>query len=282
MWHLGLQSNNRAFWLSKNHFSNDIRVVGVLDNSEHETFYLFSPHFSYMTDEEYEKAYFRAIAMVRLINGCILLNNNYLLYPDDHLTDFPESYSRMVRGSIVSGKSLMEYEQFINPFDDLNINDIKGGTYFIRCLTLVRKNSTVRRVIGLLYLYYRDNLYSLVNSYKIYEIILGDLEIPKNKKDYKAMHNTLDFETKRYLDYFIIGNFTHYANTLVNSTGNEVTGIFSRHGYNSNTYDGNPIDFNELDYNLKNLINRWLCLKIKEEFNEIYDEIYEPTNHISF
>lgn len=265
MWHLGLQNNNMVYSLARKQFSDDIKIMYLTDNSEHETYYLISPHFSDLPDEEYEKAYYKALSFVRLINGCLLLEGDSLLVSNNYLTYFEDSYNTMQKGKEVHGRSLLEYNQLVDPYENIQIKDIESTSYLANCLILVKNDDKVRRVIGLLYLYHRDNLYLLVNAYKIYEIICADLGIERKEKLYKKMRDSLPYDLAQYLNYFILGDFTHYANTLENSNGKEVTGIFSRHGQSKEVYDKKPLDTNELDLNLRNLINVWLRIKIKEQ-----------------
>lgn len=69
LWHLGLLDNDIAYTLARLHFSDDIKVMYLTDNSEHESYYLISPHFCDLPEEEYEKAYYKALSFVRLINA---------------------------------------------------------------------------------------------------------------------------------------------------------------------------------------------------------------------
>lgn len=278
MWHLGLTNNNKTYSLARQRFSSDIDIMYLTDNSEHETYYLISPHFSDLPEEDYEKAYYKALSFVRLINGCLLLTGDYLLQADNYLTNFDDSYTALRRGKEVYGRSLIEYEQIVNPFENIQIEDLESNSYLANCLTMVKHNQKVRRVIGLLYLYHRDNLYLLVNAYKIYEIILADLSIQRNAKEYKKIRTTLSKEILPYLDYFILGDFTHYANTTTSSDGTEVTGIFSRHGESEKVYNKNPIDLKELDFNLRNLINSWLSIKIENQIGKVLKVEYQRSD----
>lgn len=278
MWHLGLTNNNKTYSLARQRFSSDIDIMYLTDNSEHETYYLISPHYSDLPEEDYEKAYYKALSFVRLINGCLLLTGDYLLQADNYLTNFDDSYTALRRGKEVYGRSLIEYEQIVNPFENIQIEDLESNSYLANCLTMVKHNQKVRRVIGLLYLYHRDNLYLLVNAYKIYEIILADLSIQRNAKEYKKIRTTLSKEILPYLDYFILGDFTHYANTTASSDGTEVTGIFSRHGESEKVYNKNPIDLKELDFNLRNLINSWLSIKIENQIGKVLKVEYQRSD----
>ncbi|UZM97895.1 hypothetical protein OL548_23595 [Lysinibacillus sp. MHQ-1] len=56
MWHLGLTNNNKTYSLARQRFSSDIDIMYLTDNSEHETYYLISPHFSDLPEEDYEKS----------------------------------------------------------------------------------------------------------------------------------------------------------------------------------------------------------------------------------
>lgn len=276
MWHLRLEDNNITYSLARQNFSNDISIIGLTDNSEHETFYLTSPHFSDLPIEEYEKAYYKALSFLRLINGCLLLKDDYLLHAaDNRLTHFDDSYNAMRKGKEVYSRSLIEYEQLVNPFENLQIEDLESKSYLANCLTMVKNDQTVRRVIGLLYLYHRDNLYLLINAYKIYELIFADLGIERKEKSYKKMRNDLSPELLPYLDYFLLGDFKHYANTVASSDGTEMSGIFSRHGQSKDVYDKKPIDIKEFDLKLRNLINKWLSIKIENQIGVVHKEDYQ-------
>lgn len=277
MWHLRLTTNNITHSLSRQNISKDILIKYLTDYSEHETYYLISPHFSDLPEEEYEKAYYKALSFVRLINGCLLLIGDNLLVAENCLCDFDDSDRLIRKGTEVYGRNLLEYEQLVNPFDkNIQRENLESNSYLTNCLTMVKNDEKVRRVIGLLYLYHKDNLYLLVNAYKVYEIICADLGIPREKKSYKKIRNDLATpDMLPYLDYFILGNFTHYANTITSSDGTEVSGLFSRHGQSKQVYDENPLDLNELDLNLRNLINTWLSIKIENYIGVVHKEKYE-------
>lgn len=80
------------------------------------------------------------------------------------------------------------------------------------------------------------------------------------------------------MNYFIFGDFTHYANTIEDSSGTEVAGIFSRHGQSTKVYNKEPLNLKELDLNLRNLITAWLSVKIKKQLGVSHNEKYQNRN----
>lgn len=122
----------------------------------------------------------------------LLVADNYLIYFDDLYNDV------LYRGKEVSGRSLMEYEQLVDPYENIQIKDLNSKFYLTNCLSMVKNDEKVKRVIGLLYLYHQDNLYLLVNAYKIYEIICADLGIERKEKPYKEMRSNLPEDLAQY------------------------------------------------------------------------------------
>ena len=189
--------NSIAYGLARQSFSYDIGIMYLNDSSEKETYYLVSPHFSDLPKEEYEKAYYKALSFVRLINGCLLLEGDSLLVPDHYLTIFDASYKTMHKENELHGRSLLEYAQLVDPYEKIQIKDLESTSYLANCLTLVKTDDKVRRVIGLLYLYHRDNLYQAVKWKKISANPVKDADPPSVK--YEKMNIWSQDEIQQFL-----------------------------------------------------------------------------------
>src|SRR5690606_28565823 len=135
--------------------------------------------------EDSELAYYRAKALINLVNGCLLLNDNLILGFENEIL--------WIENDVILGgfrrnyqSDIAEYEELVNPFvTDLSVRKHSRPSYMRECLLLVKEEPIVRQSILCLLLSKQDALYFLTNVYKIYENIFMDLGIPKNAGSYK-------------------------------------------------------------------------------------------------
>lgn len=272
MWCLSV-SSSLAFSMSRTSFSDDFYIFSTFNYSEEESFYFGSPHLNEIPKEDSELAYYRAKALINLVNGCLLLDANLILGFENEILWIEND---IIRGGFRMNyqSDIREYEELVNPFvTDLSVREHSRPSYMRECLLLVKEEPIVRQSILCLLLSKQDALYFLTNVYKIYENIFMDLGIPKNAGSYKANHQNLfpaGSGLREHLDYFLLGNFAQYVNSV------EGSGILSRHGHSNTPYrDREPLDLKEIDVKIRNLINCWLQKKIEERFNISYNFRFE-------
>lgn len=269
MWGLHIQSS-MGFSMARQSFSNDLYIFSTVDYSESETYFLGSPHLDSIAESDSDQAFYRAKALIRLLNGCLLLSGDLTFSYDENIC-FISSNRAVTSYSIrKNGLNIVEYEELVNPFDsDIEIKEIAEECYFRDCIILAKENPLIRQAIVFLVLSKMDVLYFLTNTYKIFEIIFSDLNIPQNKKTYKnKLRENFPEGIRTYLDFFMMGDFKHYVNS------EKGAGILSRHGSTNDPYHKDPINLKDIDFNIRNLINHWLRIKMKERFGYYYTVEY--------
>ncbi len=276
MWLLEVFSSGISKSLSMNaskHFSVQVES----DFSEHEHFYFSSPYLDTIDVGDSNLAFFRAKAMIRILNGILELNgqpvvafnSDRILFSlngekkSSHRTDF---------------NSQLEYEALQNPFEigtlqpvifnfTPKVNDTKVDV--VDLFDLAYKEDLVRESLILFSLSKIEPLYSLMNTAKIVETIEFDLGIPSKGGERKNKINELKGVGNEGLseDFWIAhnffnkkapGSFFHFINTRDGS------GIFARHGATSQKYDSKLpiISFEEIEYNIRILIYEWANYKL--------------------
>lgn len=275
MWGLQLYSSMGMGFSTKS-FSDDLYVFRISDYSEHETFYLGSPHLDDIPLEQSDLAYYRSKAFMRILNGCLLLSNNSIFDFGDEIRIFEENGDSRRVHFRKSDFTIMEYEELINPFTDKEIIDTRAGKSPLRdCLILAKEDPIVRQSIICLSLANLDALYFLTNIYKIYENVFLDINIPKNSQS-REFRNFCD-ENPEFAPYlkFFVEKFAHYANSEKGS------GILSRHGNGRSEYEGDPLDFGDIDFNARQLMNYWLRLKMADRFGYYFKLEYKKPVQIA-
>ncbi|MBP3950354.1 hypothetical protein [Bacillus suaedae] len=269
MWYLPIQSNMLNS-LAINNFSDDISIVGDYDvTGEVELYYLTSPHLKEYDLENHELAYYRAKALIRLLNSIILLTNNYAIDYNSRIL-FEDKHGIRPVPPRKNDFTIVEYNQLFSPFSNLMFEQSStlSTNYIGDFISLAKEEDIVLETLMFFSLSTLDVLYFFINVYKIYENITYNLEIPKNKNAYNKIRDNLDPDLRKYLDFFLLGSFSQFANSK------EGTGIFSRHGESHVPYDKEALDFNEIDYNIRNLIIAWLNDKLRAKKGRYYKITY--------
>ncbi|MDF1995800.1 hypothetical protein [Peribacillus frigoritolerans] len=272
MWGLYVQSS-MSFSMARKSFSNDLYIFSTFDNSEHETYFLGSPHLDSIAESDSDQAYYRAKALIRLLNGCLLLRGDLTFTYDEDICFFRPNSVIKAYSNRKNDLSIVEYEELVNPFgSNVEVKEQAEQSYLRDCLILAKENPLIRQTIVFLVLSKLDALYFLTNTFKIYEIILSDLGINKNKATYKReLQNNFPEGIRKYIDFFLLGNFKEYVNS------EKGAGILSRHVSTNQPYDKAPLDLEEIDSNIRNFINHWLRIKMQERFGYYYTVEYKPS-----
>lgn len=257
--------------LSSNHFN----FITFWDYSEHETYYFSSPHLSNIPTSEPSLAFFRAKALLRILNGILMLNNQPQIVFDSTSIEIYKNYD-LVSSHFITHDSQLEYKELQNPF----LKNLEA-TYNKKQLAYNQKDSKVdffdlayqedliKEVFILFSLSKVNSLYVLTNTSKIVETIEYDLGIPQKgnlrKQKIKTLKDELNDDFWSAFDFFNskeTGGFSHFVNTRDGS------GIFARHGATKETYKdkkGNHlpiISFKKIEANIKILISEWANYKL--------------------
>lgn len=261
--------------LSSNHFN----VITFWDYSEHETYYFSSPHLSNIPTSEPSLAFFRAKALLRILNGILMLDNQPQIVFDPTSIDIYKNYD-LVSSYPITHDSQLEYKELQEPFQkDLeptyNENQLiyNNNAIEVDFFELAYNQDLIKEVLILFSLSKVNSLYILTNASKIVETIDYDLDIPKKEKPRKQKIKELKEETSinlsidfwRAFDFFKSsdrGGFSHFVNTRDGS------GIFARHGASKETYkdkkgDQLPfISFEKIEENLRTLMFEWINYRL--------------------
>jgi len=220
-----------------------------------------SPHADVLDRNESTRAYARLTSLLRIVNGLrILLDRETIsasttLYYDNGFNPKAERYSEDLDITL---------EELENPFDNevlerLEVRDKSSEPNIYKdYLQLIIDEPIVREVILLLTLSKEQIIYLLVNTYKIFENILADLDIgsklDKNEKNLpEELFNSLK-ELKRHNQY-------------INSR--DASGILSRHGERYPAPKKNP-SREDVQKALNCAINEWLIYKCTKKFGRKY------------
>ena len=162
-------------------------IFSSIDNSEHETFFFGSPHLEMLTQEDDELAYYRAKALLRFLNGCLLLIGDLIFSYGNEIHMFNEKMEFTHTSSYRKNDlSIKEYEELRSPFqNNISVKSSAEKSYLRDCIILAREDEIVYQTILFLSLSRLDVLYQLNNTYKIFENIIYDLGFPKHEETYK-------------------------------------------------------------------------------------------------
>lgn len=242
--------------------SRHIRIYSQFNNSEEEIYYFTSPHLNEIKETDFYRAFYRAKALLRILNGILLLNNRPQIVYDQQSIYFYDAngINRRRTHHLILQNMELEYEELENPFQEtLSYQKDKRGKndYITDVFDLACKESLVKEVIILFSLAHTDLLYILVNTFKIIENIKYDLKLSEQSTEDLSE----DFQ-KAYF-YFKKGPFGHYSNTRDGS------GLFARHGAHGaagNEYGKKkkkPL-FKDINIYIRILIWEWINYKIEK------------------
>lgn len=273
MWAIPIESSFTGSLASK--MSEHFNVLREHTMSESELFYFTSSHLDDISIEEPLKASYRAKALLRILNGILLLTDNYVLAFDVENLVFMNEGERWKDRHIDKSDRDLEYKELENPFQAeesklvkykrIPEDDKNKRNYIVDFFDYAYKSELVKEALILFSLSKIDTLFILINTYKIIETIEYDLGfIDKTAKNEKIGLFSEEF-VKAY-EFFEKGKFGHYSNSEYGS------GLFSRHGVSDKKkYEdkkGNPlppVSFNDIDTNVRTLIYEWINYKLMVE-----------------
>lgn len=258
MWCLPV-SSSIASDLSTRNVSNNIGVIALTDMSEHETYYLTSPHLKQVTDSTV--AYYRAMSLCMLFNVALKLTGNSNGLRPHNTIYFLQDDGRMFQ-PIIESNPMIELAEITNPFD-IQEPVLKPVTKLDTILWLGVIDSQSRDVLTFLALAERDPLYLLVNLYKIIDHVEDSIKTDRDLQESEVI------SLKDFIDTRINinpksgkkgGSIRHYMNAMQGS------GLLSRHGKSEKTkYDIEEIGvptYNEILIAFADLTLLWLNVRL--------------------
>ncbi|MBW0933921.1 hypothetical protein [Priestia megaterium] len=281
MWAIPIESSFTGSLASE--MSEHFEVFKEYTMSESELFYLSSIHLDNISIEDPLKASYRAKALLRILNGILLLTDNYVLVFDVEKISFINHKGEWINRHVYGSDRDLEYKELENPFQAeasklvkykrIPEDDEKKRDYIVDFFDYAYKSELVKEVLILFSLSKIDTLFILINTYKIIETIEYDLGfIDKTAKTEKIGLFSEEF-VKAY-EFFEKGKFGHYSNSEYGS------GLFSRHGVSDKKkYEdkkGNPlppVSFNDIDINVRTLIYEWINHKLMVEKGYRYPSV---------
>ncbi|WP_041488940.1 hypothetical protein [Bacillus pseudomycoides] len=226
-----------------------------------------SPHVNILNEGEDTRACMRLKTLMRLANGISLITRGE---PIHYLDVFYQHKDNMIKPAYWDHDSSIMIEELIYPFDENVIQCVESNTTKTRktrtidYAELVVKDNLVQEVVLLLTLAMEDELYLLINSYKILEIIRNDMGFKVN--DGKLVENDVS-EKYTVEKIFELQGLAGY----INNKG--ASGIFSRHGFSKKETKLEAPSYNTIVDIIIIAISEWMNYKCHVKF----DRLYEPS-----
>lgn len=226
-----------------------------------------SPHVDVLPESQEIRAYARTKTLLRLVSGLSLILREC---PVHSLNSFYYHKNERMKQIYENKNTTIAFQELINPFDTSVILKVKANMAPFYEFTpnrrtdyaeLIVTDSLVREVILLLSLAFEEDLYLLVNTYKILETLRNDLEF--KVKSGKLVPNKIS-EQYSFDNLFKLQQFTGYINNRGSS------GILSRHGYTGKETQITAPSYDDIFDTLVKSIKEWLNYKCATIFKRIY------------
>lgn len=256
MWKLRIQSV-LAKWLSIHDFSEHIAIMGESDNSEHETFFMVSPHLDTLRsfDSDSSEAYYKSKVLLSILNAALRLDNKHPIIERYLCFQFPDG---VINTPHIVNDPVVHLQQLQNPFEhSASIQTAREKGRLGKIISLAHNDDLVREALVLFDLSMPDSmqLYFLINVYKICENIEFDFTHNINIHPKVAQAEQSDMVSA--LTPFRNGGVVrHYINTRAGS------GMQARHGATTKLFTKSAPTFQEVLDLTTTLINTWLDVRI--------------------
>ena len=232
-----------------------------------------SPHLNVLGKDEEIRACARLESLFRLVNGLSLLTRGSPIYSRKRF--FYHSDHNMIE-TWRKQDSTIFLEELNNPFEESVLKEIEienekrpiKNTVCTDYAELIVKDNLVREAVLLLTLSLEDELYLLVNAYKIYEIISNDMGFQKREGDEKgAAKKRKDEITEKYpfASFLDLEGLTGY----INNKG--ASGFLCRHGHSNKETKITAPPYNEIVEIIIKAISEWLNYKCLMKFGRPYE-----------
>ncbi|MCM3169006.1 hypothetical protein [Peribacillus frigoritolerans] len=229
-----------------------------------------SPHVDILNETEGSRASSRINTILRLISAINVLRgyNRLYLNGDLRLNNYGNDTYRCPR---IDLNKDIEFEELINPFDNSVTEELEIKSEadpspnrdkdYVR---LAVNDSLVREVLLLLHLGEEDTLYFLVNTYKIFENIMDELDLGKSNGSILKRDSTpqISDELVNALEKML--SYTQYINSKKGA------GLLARHGAGPTPAPRNIPTLQEVRTSLIRAINEWLNYKCSIAFGRSY------------
>ncbi len=227
-----------------------------------------SRHVDIIEEDKPIIAYARLKTTLRLVNGLSLLIRRRRI-DSLELLYFHKGTS-MKNVNIIHNSTVM-LQELKNPFNSKIIEEIDADieskhiyhktTRSTDYAELVVKDDLVREVVLLLSLVIEDELYLLVNAYKILEIIRNDMGF--SQKNGELVENEIS-EKYTFKNLFELQGFAGY----INNKG--ASGVLSRHGFSKNEKKIDAPPYEEFIDTVIKSVSEWINYKCHIQFDRLY------------
>ncbi|PFU22998.1 hypothetical protein COK80_25990 [Bacillus anthracis] len=239
------------------------------DNGDGPPVPLFSSrHVNILDEKDSLVAYARLKTIFRIVNGLSMLIRARRSYSLETLYFYKDD---IMRDITIQRDSTILLRELQNPFNEDITREIDDQTksypWDKRYLQnydyaeLAVKDDLVREVILLLSLVVEDELYLLVNAYKILEIIRNDVGF--KQKDGRLVENDIS-KAFPFENLFILQGFAGY----INNKG--ASGILSRHGFSKNETKMDVPPYEDFIDIVVKSVSEWINYKCHLKFNRQY------------
>ncbi|USK61321.1 hypothetical protein [Peribacillus asahii] len=229
-----------------------------------------SPHVNVLSESEGNRAYSRIKTILRLVSAIRILKGDGRLYLNGDLKLYSYNDDRYKNPRYTVDPNI-EFEELINPFDssvtkelELKSEEDPSPNRDKDYVRLAVRDSLVREVLLLLALGEEETLYFLVNTYKIFENIMDELNLGKNNGKIVKKANTPQISTELVDALEKMLGYTQYINSRKGA------GLLARHGAGPTPAPRVIPTLQEIKDALITVINEWLNFKCSVTFGRYY------------
>ncbi|PEL01330.1 hypothetical protein CN606_17705 [Bacillus toyonensis] len=240
---------------------------GNADTGHHPVPLFSSPHVNILEKGEATRAYARIDTLLRLVNGLSLITRGLPIYS---LKEFFYQENQIIKEIPKRRDPSIFLEELGNPFDDTVIEEMENQK-FVHGITastdyaeLIVKDELVREVVYLLSLSMEEELYLLMNAYKILEIIRNDMGFEQKNGEGKLRENEISKEYS-FTSVFELQKLSGYMNNK------GASGIFCRHGFSSRDKKIKAPSYDEIVDIIIIAISEWMSYKSHVKFGRRYN-----------
>ncbi|MGE6611882.1 hypothetical protein ACQKFG_15280 [Peribacillus sp. NPDC076916] len=227
-----------------------------------------SPHVDVLGEDEGNRAYYRLSSMIRLLSAIRVLNGHDKIHSFGDLGLYFYNQNRYKRPSYYSKDVDIEFEELMNPFDDTIAKQVEEqavGQPSNRSEDIVRLavlDPLVRENLLLLSLGEEQILYLLINTYKIFENILNELDLGKSQGKI-VKRNGPEISEELHSALVSLLKHTGFINTKKGGAG-----FLSRHGQTKDRAPKEIPTIQDVRHSLIDVMNNWLDFKRNEYFGK--------------
>ncbi|PFE08593.1 hypothetical protein [Bacillus cereus] len=229
-----------------------------------------SPHVNILEKGEDTRAYARINTLLRLVNGLSLITRGVPIYS---LKQFFYHENQIIREIPKKHDPSLILEELGNPFDDMVLKELENkkfvydNTVSTDYAELMVKDELVREAVLLLSLSMEEELYLLINAYKIYEIIRNDMQFEQQSGDKKG---EAKLRKEKITSEFSFTSFLQLEDLTGYMNNKGASGLLCRHGFSNKEKKIKAPSYDEIVDIIIIAISEWMSYKSHMKFGRHY------------